>query len=52
MKDALTYEVKDKVQKEMMEVLKKNNLPTTPNIRDAVCALLKEVSCAHQNGSK
>lgn len=52
MKDALTPEVQQKTVKDIMEVLKKNNLPTTPNIRDAVCALLKEVSCAHQNGSK
>jgi hypothetical protein len=51
MKDALPYEVKDKVQKEMLEVLKKNNLPTTPNVRDAIGALLKEVSCQVQSGN-
>lgn len=51
MKDALTYEVKNKVQQEMLEVLKKNNLPTPQNIKDAVAALMKEVSCQVQNGN-
>jgi hypothetical protein len=51
MKDALTPEVKQKAVDEIVQVLKNNNLPTTANIRDAVIALLKEVSCAHQNGN-
>lgn len=52
MNDALTKEVQQKVVKDIMEVLRVNNLTTTPNIRDAVVSLLKEVSCAYQNGGK
>jgi hypothetical protein len=52
MQDALTKEVKDKVHLEMMEVLKKNNLPHGKDLRDAVHSLIKEVSAAHQNNGR
>ncbi len=52
MKEALTKEVQQKAVKDIMEVLKKNNLPTPPNIRDSICALMKEVSHQVQNGGK
>ena len=52
MQDVLIFEVRQKTVTEIIEVLRKHNLPVTPNICDAVCALMKEVSCAHQNGSK
>lgn len=52
MNEALSKEVKKQAQNEILEVLRKNNLPTPKGIQDAVCSLLKEVSCAHQNGSK
>lgn len=49
MGDKLTLEVTQAVHKQIMEVLKKNNLPTTVNIGDAVLSLLKEVSCQVQS---
>jgi hypothetical protein len=53
MQDALTKEVRQKVQEEILEVLRKNNLPTNEVVTDCVWALTKVVSCQHQNnGSK
>lgn len=52
MNDALTREIKVKVRDEILEVLRKNNLPAGEHMRDAVWALMKEVSCHHQNGTK
>lgn len=48
MNPALTVEVRQKVANEIMEVLKKNNLPVPKGIKDAVTSLMKEVSCHHQ----
>lgn len=45
----MSLEVKQIVHKEIMAVLKKNNLPITVNIGDAVLSLLKEVSCQVQS---
>lgn len=49
MGNKLTVEITQTVHKQIMEVLKKNNLPITVNIGDAVLSLLKEVSCQVQS---
>jgi hypothetical protein len=48
MQDAIDKEKRQQVVKEILEVLKKNNLPTNEIVKDTACAFMKVVSCQYQ----
>ena len=50
-KPPIPKEIQQAVQKEILAVLKKNGMPTPMGIQEAVKSLMKEVSCAQQNGA-
>ncbi len=48
MNEGMSKEVKQKVQAEILEVLRKHNLPTNEIIKDYACAFIKVISCQQQ----